>query len=154
MTLNFFNGISTFMSYLIPNQAKSSLSRYCWETKWSVFHWSRLTPMQYLFFMRHGLHPCIACFSLTRIYIHAILVLHWSQLSPKHCLFSGNHFVDFIYSQMYLVNYICWVHRRSKLYITHVEFLRWGVSQGGLQLHLCYRFNRVFFLLDQLPYQS
>ena len=65
-----------------------------------VFHWSRLTPTLCLFFLCHGLHQCITCFSLVTSYIHtvlvfhgfghgshAVLVFHWSRLTPTHSLF-------------------------------------------------------------------
>ena len=35
------------------------------------------------------------------LFFHTMFVLHWSWLTPMHCLFSGSHFVDFIYGQMY-----------------------------------------------------
>ena len=54
------------------------------------------------------LHPCNACFSLAMVYTHTMLVLHWSWLISMHCLFSSNHFVDFIYGQMYLSTTFAW----------------------------------------------
>ena len=54
-----------------------------------VFHWSWLTPTHCLLFISHSFHPHNACFSLVTAYTHTFLI-------------SGNHFVDFIYSQMYL----------------------------------------------------
>ena len=67
-----------------------------------VFYWSRLTPTHCLLFIGHCVHPRNACFSLAMVYTGTILVLHWSQLTPMHFLVSANHFVDFIYGQMYL----------------------------------------------------
>ena len=54
-----------------------------------LFYWSWLTPTQYLFFIGHGLHPHDTCSLSVIAYTHAFLVF-------------GNHFVDFIYSWMYL----------------------------------------------------
>ena len=92
-----------------------------------VFHWSRFTPTQYLFFIGNSLHPRNACFSLGMVYMHALFSFRWQRLTFTQCLFfighglhprnacfslvkaythaflvSRNHFVDFIYSGMYL----------------------------------------------------
>ena len=58
--------------------------------------------MQCFLFIGHGLYPRIACFSLVSAYTNALIAFHWSRATPTHDLFSGNHSVDFIYSQMYL----------------------------------------------------
>ena len=55
-----------------------------------VFHYSWLTPTQCLFFIGHGLYPHNPCSLSVTAYTHAFFV-------------SGNHFVDFIPGQMYLL---------------------------------------------------
>ena len=56
-----------------------------------VSHWSRLTAMQFLFFIGHGLHPRNTCFSLTTPYVHAMIVFHWSRFTPTQYLLSIGH---------------------------------------------------------------
>ena len=62
--------------------------------------YSLITPMG-------PIRPCLfthamLVFSLALVDTHAMLVLHRSQLTPAHWLFSGNLWVDFTYSRMYL----------------------------------------------------
>ena len=62
-----------------------------------VFHWSPLTPMHFYIPQVSRLH--IACFLLVTGFTHAFL--YASGITPTHFCFSGSHFVDFIYDQMY-----------------------------------------------------
>ena len=110
-------------------------------TTWWWWWWCSLkTPRQPTW---PRLHSCNACFSLAMVYTHAMLVLHWSRLTPfpflyslgimpMHFCFSGSHFVDFIYSQMYLrtssAGFIS--SQGSILHIFHALFLH-GRKEGG-----------------------
>ena len=56
-----------------------------------VFHGSRLIPAHWLFFMGHGLHLRIDCFSWVTAYTRALIVFHGSRLIPAHWLFFMGH---------------------------------------------------------------
>ena len=73
-----------------------------------VFHWLWLTPTHRLLFIERGLYPLNACFSWVMAYIIGNGLHPCNACSPlvtaytHKFLVSGNHFVGFIYGQMYL----------------------------------------------------
>ena len=95
--------------FLTLKSLKASTRRRCLPHDVHAF-----SPTHCLFYFAHGLHLRIACFTLVIVYTHALLILLWSWLTPTHffylsgitpmhsLFFSGSHFVDYIYDQIYL----------------------------------------------------
>ena len=87
---------------LHPCNACFSFFMVCTQTM-LIFHLSQPTPTHFWCLLYHA---------------HALLVFHWSRLtpihiyalgiSPTHSCFSGCHFIDFPYDQIYLSTLFPW----------------------------------------------
>ena len=108
-----------------------------------AFHWPFLTSTRCLFFIGHGWHSCNVCSPLVTAYTHAFLV-------------SGNHFVDFIYSWMYLsttstrfiadkgdilqwllvtqVKLLCWIYKSVTIVSKNISF-QWILKVKLFSMH-------------------
>ena len=121
-----------------------------------IFHYSRLTSMQRLFFIGRGLHPLNACFSLTVfynqatlffslaiVYTHVMHVFYWSQLTPTHLWFPV--IVLFI---LWTAGCICEQHPPGSfqmMYYTSITI--WKLTDLGYKTltHLKYFHHNFFF---------
>ena len=86
-----------------------------------VFHWSRLTPMQCLFSIGHGIHPRNACFSLDTAYTYTMLVFIGQGLHPRNACLSL--ITSYTYT-LFIFHWLWFTPTQCLLFISHMLILR------------------------------